>query len=227
VRSAPENIRELHSRVMTSNYVFGRYVHHDPRSRNFVAELESVVAPRTWPLNPGAQVLDQGQIGSCTANAVVDALNCTAGQPFRDETVAQRLYHVETVNEGQPWPPNDPGGSGLEVCKAAVQLGLIKSYGHVFSASQALQALMLRPLITGIPWFSSFDHPNATGVVKLTSTATIRGGHEIAVVGWDGKRVWFQNSWGPGWGASGRFAMSLSDWQHCLDQQGDVTVPVP
>ena len=63
------------------------------------------------------------------------------------------------------------------VCKAGKDLGLISSYKHAFGIQHALQALVLRPVITGIKWYTSFDTPDPnTGLVELASGATVRGG---------------------------------------------------
>ena len=209
----------------------GRYVNHDPRSRDFVAPVAPAI---TSVKHPAAGLpLDQGSIGSCTANALVGAMNCTPGYPFKHgpftEKGAVNLYELETRLEGQPYPPNDPGGSGLEVCKAAQQLRWISSYTHAFSLNDALLALVLRPVITGVDWYTSFDSPDATGVVTITHGATVRGGHEIVAdeINVDKQLVGFWNSWGSSWGLAGRFYMPFATWGTLLSQQGDVTVPLP
>ncbi len=74
------------------------------------------------------------------------------GTPY-DETEAVKVYELETKLEGKPYPPNDPGGSGLMVCKAAKQMGLLTSYQHAFGVQHALEALVLRPVITGVSWY--------------------------------------------------------------------------
>jgi hypothetical protein len=88
---------------------------------------------------------------------------------------------------------------------------------------------VVRPVITGISWYTSFDTPDATGLVVIASGATIRGGHELVADGIDAANqlVWFWNSWGPSYGVGGRFCMSFDTWQQLLAQQGDVTVPTP
>jgi hypothetical protein len=175
--------------------------------------------------------LNQGKIGSCTANALCGALdsapNLAGGAP-RGEGDAVRLYELETRLEGQPYPPNDPGGTGLMVCKAAKQMGWISSYKHAFGIQHALESLVQRPVITGISWYTSFDQPTAAGLVEIAPGATIRGGHEIVADEIDApnRLVWFWNSWGPGWGVGGRFCMSFDTWSALLQQRGDVTVPI-
>jgi hypothetical protein len=115
------------------------------------------------------------------------------------------------------------------VCKAAKQLGWIKSYTHAFGLQHALGALMLRPVITGIDWYTSFDTPDAQGLVQISPGAKVRGGHEVVADGIDAPNqlVWFWNSWGTSFGVGGRFCMSFATWEQLLSNQGDVTVPLP
>lgn len=204
----------------------GRYVNHDERSKQYGAVKAPAIRSVDHTCN--GLPLDQGNIGSCTANAAVAALMCDPNYygGVLDEKFAQNLYHLETTNEGEAWPPNDPGGSGLEIAKVLKSQSLIRSYTHAFGIQHALEALTLQPVITGIDWMSSFDHPDKNGLVKLTASSYARGGHEIAAVGIDVPKrlVWFWNSWGPTWGKSGKFAMSWDTWGTLLARQGDVTV---
>jgi hypothetical protein len=218
--------------VVQASQRLGRHVEHDERSKapEFLAET----APAIVSVKHQATglPLDQGAIGSCTANALCGALDSApdfkGGQP-RAETDAVTLYKLETQLEGKPYPPNDPGGSGLMVCKAAKQLGWISSYKHAFGIDQALRALVQRPVITGVNWYTSFDTPSASGLVAIAPGATVRGGHEIVADEIDApnKLVWFWNSWGPQFGVNGRFCMSFDMWSQLLQERGDVTVPVP
>jgi hypothetical protein len=86
---------------------------------------------RACSTRPLGLPLNQGNIGSCTTNALCGALdsapdNAAAGRQF-GENDAVSLYECETEFEGRPYPTNDPGGSGLMVCRAAKQLGWISS----------------------------------------------------------------------------------------------------
>ncbi len=208
----------------------GRHIVHDPRSRNFPADRAAAIISVTH--KAAGLPLNQGDIGSCTANALCGALNSapdfTGGTP-RNEQNAIHLYELETRLEGDPYPPNDPGGSGLEVCKAAKQLGWISEYKHAFGLEHALLALVLRPVITGINWYTSFDTPSPDGLVAIATGANVRGGHEVVADQIDAtnKLVWFWNSWGKAFAAGGRFCMSFDTWQQLLEQTGDVTVPLP
>ena len=227
--TGPEIIRKTLHEDKVDGRRLGRHVNHDPRSRNFEAETAAAIrsvqhAAKGLPLN-------QGELGSCTANALCGALDSapdnTSGKKFTEHD-AISLYELETKLEGQPYPPNDPGGSGLMVCKAAKQLGWITSYRHAFGIDQALRALTLRPVITGVSWYDSFDSPDKDGLVAIAPGAKVRGGHEILADGIDApnKLVWFWNSWGKSYGVGGRFCMSFDTWAQLLSEQGDVTVPL-
>ncbi len=101
--------------------------------------------------------------------------------------------------------------------------------GKRLGIEHALLALVLRPVITGINWYTSFDSAAADGLVAIAPGATVRGGHEVVADQIDAPRqlVWFWNSWGTSFGVGGRFAMSFDTWKQLLERTGDVTVPLP
>lgn len=175
--------------------------------------------------------LDQGNVGSCTANALCGALN---SQPdykgvALDENDALTLYKRETADEGQPYPQFDPGGTGRAVCKAAKELGILSGWQNALGLQAALQALVLRPVIIGINWYTSFDSPDANGHVAIAPGATVRGGHEVVLDEIDAEHylVGAWNSWGTAYGAGGRFYMSWHCLWRLLNEGGDCTVPIP
>lgn len=206
----------------------GRHVCHDERSKMFPADRAPIKSVQHAAVG---LPLDQGHVGSCTANALVGALNSApdfGGGRALNETDAVAIYELETQMEGQPYPPNDPGGSGLMVCKAAKKMGLIHSYRHALGVTHALEALVLRPVIIGIPWYSTFDQPANDGLVEVGPHASIRGGHEVVADGIDADNqlLWCWNSWGAGYGLGGKFCMTWRTFGRLLAEQGDVTVPL-
>ena len=207
----------------------GRHIHIDPRSAAYPAEGAPAVVTVTH--ESAGLPLDQGEIGSCTANALIGALNTvphwSAGAPTLAEPDAVALYSAETALEGDPYPPNDPGGSGTEVCQAALTEGMLDGYQTATGLDQALAALVIRPVIIGINWFTSFDAPGPHGLVAIAPGATVRGGHEVLANEIDAinELVWLWNSWGPSYGVGGRFCMSFTTLSTLLEQGGDVTVP--
>jgi hypothetical protein len=211
-------------------FALGRHVHHDSRSRNYPAELARK-AIDVFHQSVGLP-LNQGQLGKCTAEGLCGRLNTQPGQPaetFRvfTDTDSDQLYGVETENEGQPWPPNDPGGSGLAVCKAAKQLGWIKSYGHTFSFGDALKGLTKRPFIVGTNWYQSMFQPGDNSLVTISPDSAVAGGHEYLCVQniTEQQLLGFWNSWGQDWGKGGMFYMTYATVERLLAEQGDVTFP--
>ncbi len=213
----------------------GRHIHHDPRSRDYAVKASSgFVSIRHGRDIP---VLDQGNVGSCTGNAMVGAIGTDPLYPALaglmataklDEHLALAIYsQAETLDGDGPYPPNDNGSSGLSVAKIAKDLGYIAGFNNAFSLTAALTALQTDPVLTGVPWLTGMDTPDKTGRVR--ATGSVRGGHEFVVDEIDvtNQLVWFTNSWGLSWGIQGRACMTWSDWGLLLGQQGDVTVPVP
>lgn len=207
----------------------GRHVEHDPRSRAFSAGTAAV---KTVTHKRHGKAFDQGELGSCTGNAMAGLLMT---EPFwrRGRTLTEadaiRLYKAATKLDAirGTYPPTDTGSTGLGVMKAAVKKRYIAGYAHAFSLRQLLGSLVLAPGILGINWYDSFDEPERDGRCRLTSSASVRGGHEVLMFGIDAarRRVWCYNSWGPKWGGrrNGTFYFAWTTLKRLLDEQGDAT----
>jgi hypothetical protein len=146
---------------------------------------------------------------------------------YLTEKDALALYSEATQLDSSPgsFPPDDTGSDGLSVCKAAVRQGWIDSYTHAFGLSHALGALQLGPVLVGTTWHEDMFTPDSKGFVH--PTGAIAGGHEYLLIGDDAKgKLTFLNSWGSGWGRSGRFYMTYTDFDALLKDSGDVTAPV-
>jgi hypothetical protein len=217
----------------------GRHVDHDERSRAY--DIEQLVGAGKLPTGVVEHrrhiaVLQQGDLGACTGNALVGALMTDPlyrkGSEALGEPDAVEIYEKATLLDNVPgsYPPDDTGSSGLAVCKAAKQMGLLSSYRHAFSWTAALRALAQTPIIVGVSWYDSFDEPDARGFVSIGADAQVRGGHEFELVGFDAeaRTVHAVNSWGTHWGLHGRFTFSWDDLERLLSkaEQGDATVPI-
>jgi len=215
----------------------GRNVRHDSRSLayRYQAPAEVTLASASWTRH--IPILDQGNVGSCTGNALTGALGCDplnaglpAGHPALDEAEALRIYsEAETIDGDGPYPPNDNGSSGLSVAQAAKADGLVSGYTHCLSLADVQAALMAGPVLLGLNWYSSFDRPASSGLVAISKGAYVRGGHEVLArsLDTDNKLIGIDNSWGTGWGVNGSFTMSWATLDRLLHEQGDGTVPVP
>jgi hypothetical protein len=209
-----------------SAHRLGRHVRHDPRSWEYQAARAPQVVTTLHERH--CAPFDQGDLGSCTGNAeagllMTDPLS-VKGRVLT-EADAVKLYSQATQNDrihGE-YPPDDTGSSGLAVMKAAKQLGYITKYSHAFGLQQALAALVLAPVITGVNWYEGFDKPDSSGTVSISGG--VRGGHEFEIVGVDAEHQTVRacNSWGTSWGDSGYFQFSWATWDQLLHEQGDVT----
>ena len=207
----------------------GRQVEHDSRSWAFSAGTAAI---KTVTHKRHGKPFNQGNLGSCTGNAMAGLLMT---DPFwvkgrnLTEADAVALYKEATSLDNVPgrYPPDDTGSSGLAVMKAAVKAKYISGYAHTFSLEQLLGSLTLGPGILGINWYNSFDSPKPDGECPLGAGAKIRGGHEIEMFGIDAakKRVWCYQSWGPTWGGrkNGTFWFSWRTLGKLLGEKGDAT----
>lgn len=210
----------------------GRYVEHDPRSFEFPARR--IVFPRSVLWVHRAPVLDQGDIGSCTGNALAQCLNTTyfkGSRPSRrylDQQDAIDLYSVATGldNVYGTYPPMDSGSTGLAVAKAGQKFGYLIAYHHAFGFSHFLGSIALQPVIVGTNWHEAMFEPDTHGYVK--PQGDIVGGHEYLALGVNhrAKKITFLNSWSSHWGRRGRFYMNFTDFEALLAADGDVTVPI-
>jgi hypothetical protein len=207
----------------------GRLVEHDERSRQYPARRAT--QPRTVLWTHSAPVLDQGELGSCTGNALAQCLNTghfkASRKKYLDEAAAKVLYSKATALDDVPgqWPTQDTGSSGLAVCKAGVQLGYLTGYQHAFGFDHFLTALQVSPLIVGTTWYEDMFQP-VNGYLNVSGAEA--GGHEYLILGANlkGQYVTMLNSWSASWGTKGRARIRFTDFQRLLNEDGDVTVPI-
>ena len=219
--------------IPETQHRLGRHIWHDPRSRQYPAEVAPLV---TTVHSRHCPPFDQGNLGSCTGNAMAGLLMT---DPFwrsgraLTEADAVALYSDATKIDRYAgvYPPTDTGSSGLAVAKAAKKRGYCTGYRHAFGLQHALGALVIAPVIIGINWYDSFDAPDREGLISISPNAGVRGGHELVTRAIDvtNHLVGGDQSWGPRWGAPGpqRFGgwyqMTWDTFLRLLHEGGDVT----
>jgi hypothetical protein len=243
---------ETYLRVYLPHHpLLGRNVNHDPLSRGFP------VQPTTTTLTAVRHeahigILNQGNIGSCTANA---GLSCAYHEPFYRldmpqwsyepvEDGALRWYARNTAEDDYAgtftYPPpggQDTGSDGLTTAKVAVEAGIASGYLHAFSAESALYALVDRPWIMGINWYNSMFPVGSNGLLDVNLGSGLAGGHELCadeLVPPDDTRNgtgdWLlggPQSWDVDWGDHGRWYMRRTNFTTLMSLDGDVTQFVP
>lgn len=180
-------------------------------------------------------VFNQGNLGSCTANA---ALGCLVTDPFYRPTFqpteadAVTLYEAETRIDDSlipgRYPPDDTGSTGPWSMTALQQQGRIKTYRASRHAFDVLGMLMDGPVSIGVTWFRSMFDVDPAGAIHAVPSSGVAGGHQVCLVGVDvaGQRVRIRNSWGEAWGQQGHAWLSWGDLHALMAGGGDAVQPV-
>lgn len=248
-------VREIFVERLPMHPLLGRHVFLDSMSKDYAVQpsATSVVPVRHPQYIP---ILDQGQIGACTGNA---SCSCAYHAPFfigetnqqnwqrytPDEPGALNWYEDNTANDDYQgtYTPDDTGSDGLTSSKMAVKAGVASGYQAALDLDSSLQQLTKVPGITGLPWYNSMFNAPSSGLLTVTVSSGLAGGHELCVdeiVGADspgngtGKLlVGGPNSWGESFGAAGRWYLTADDWWSLRKNNGDVyfwtppTLPAP
>lgn len=214
------------------SYKLGRVIDHDPRNRDHAfTATPSPTRSRDilWPRH--SPILDQGDLGSCTGNAMTGWLGCaphviTADDADKyDQKMAVEIYSLATQYDSFPgqYPPEDTGSSGNAAAKAARSLGLISSWSWAFTTATLMGALQAGPVLIGAPWYEGMFTPDSDG--RVWATGEMVGGHEFLARGIEGMDIICDNSWGADWGQQGSFRIPLSVWMVLRAERADVTIP--
>lgn len=217
----------------------GRHIQHDERSRAYKVPIGEYPSRDVHHHRYGAK-LDQGQLGACTGFAGAHCLNTAPNRaqvrPRHTLTDADavKIYSAATkldTIDGE-YPPDDTGSTGLAVCKAMKEAGLINSYAWAFGFKEGLYGISAAPFMQGTYWTEDMFNPSPEGIV--TPTGPDVGGHEYLWVGVElrSKKVpsqnlsWFFNSWGDSWSKRGYFAMTWENHDKLLARDGDLIRPI-
>lgn len=231
-------------------YRLGRHVRHDSRSLRYAVGVLPKDAIKTVAWQRRIPILDQGDLGSCTGNALTgllgtDSLNrtatpaitvkadpygiFTAGPYMLDESFATKGYSVNTYEDDAEqidghYPPDDTGSSTLACGKTAVALGVASGYTHAFSLDALKSGLQSGPALWGTVWLNSMFDTDSKGNLKVNKRSGVAGGHELCITGYDATAKVFTvaNSWSTAWGDEGYCYVKEADMTWLLSQDGDV-----
>jgi hypothetical protein len=193
---------------------------------------------KTWRINGTS--LDQGTTQTCVGHAWRNFLRCA---PIRTEKKGPSAFDIyrgavavdewdDNDNEAT-LPDDDPRmASGTSVragAKVVMQKGRLKSYLWAFALQPAVEWVLTQgPVVLGTDWWSSFDQPDAEGIVQISPRARVVGGHAFLWRGVDTKRALAlcTNSWGDDWGISGEFRIPFRDLERLIADDGEVCTAV-
>jgi len=186
-------------------------------------------------------ILDQQREGACTGfglAAVVNLLNARRGSRVR--VSPRMLYEMARLHDEWPgedyagsscrgaikgwynmgvcadgkWPykPGRPGGLTVERAKAARD-NTIGAYYRIQPRISDVHAALNE---AGAIFCSARTHPGWMRPDRRTGTIPFvkqqQGAHAFAVVGYNSKGLWVQNSWGRNWGKGGLGLWQYEDW---------------
>lgn len=204
----------------------------------------------TWSV---PMVLNQGQGSSCVGHGWAHELAARPGVVRGvDHAFAVDIYHG--AQRRDPWPGGEYEGASPVYAGSSVQagaeevkaLGFIDEYRWAFTIADLITAIGYHgPAVIGIDWYAGMFEPDDDGWIR--PTGDVAGGHCVCLPGVRIVRrplpaganprdvmatidplasyAVIQNSWGVGWGISGRARLSLVDLA-VLWSGGEFVVPV-
>ena len=210
-----------------------------------LAPLKPVLEP---PPPSETHILDQGVEGACTGFGLAAIVNLLHRRQGRDVKVSAKMlyemakrydewkgenyegsscrgaikgwYHMGVCSEGL-WPP-DSKEMTLTMPRAKdARAHTIGAYYRIQKNIVDMHAALNE---TGAVYASADVHsgwmsPKKDGSIPYRKQKI--GGHAFAVVGYNDKGFFVQNSWGPGWGSNGIGLWSYEDW---MDNVNDAWV---
>lgn len=211
---------------------FGRIEAHgvgDDKDDQFplrAAIPRAVALPRTRYWSFFYKALDQGSTGTCVGHGGKDwmlAGPVTQTKPFTPPTAIDLYVECTKVDE---WPQNDNGdlnfGTSVRALFKVLQArGLVAEYRWAQSLADVQEFVSLvSPLVIGVNWYDGMMFTDKDGFIH--PTGGIAGGHCVIIIGVDNVKRRFRilNSWGPGWGQSGRAWVSFEDMERLIFAEG-------
>lgn len=188
------------------------------------------------------KILNQGGEGSCTGFALAATINLLRHRSHLRGSVSPRMLY-EMAKQHDEWPGFEYEGSScrgaikgwynMGVCLdskwkykedkpghltvAAAKNARENTLGAYYRLSTRISDFHAALNETGVIYCSANVHEGwekpsrRTGVIPMRDASI--GGHAFAIIGYDERGFWVQNSWGSGWGLRGRALWTYEDWQ--------------
>lgn len=132
---------------------------------------------------------------------------------------------AQTIDE---WPGEGYDGTSVRAgAKVLQRLGFIREYRWGWTLDDLVDAVLtLGPVVVGTWWYSGMFWPSSEGIIRVQGYRA--GGHAYLINGLSLRtgmaRV--KNSWGRGWGRSGRAWIPLEDLERLIREDGEVCIAI-
>ena len=210
-----------------------------PDFRDYIYSPSLIQLKQSITPSDNQKILDQHSEGACTGFSLAACINFLYNNANQNVHVSARMLY-EMAKLSDEWPGEDYDGSSLRgAIRGWKNMGVCEEGKwkyksrdtSILSIERAKDArnhtvgayYRLKPDIThfhaalnevGIIAVSAHVHKGwnnpADGIIKFNKKRD--GGHAFAIVGYNDKGFWIQNSWGKNWGKNGLALWSYEDW---------------
>ena len=213
-----------------TDYGLGRLPAPDARDSAYAM----LTLTRTLPVLPDSRYWntaywgDQGSQPHCVGYAWAHWLELgpvghTAPAPVVNPDT---IYH--TAQQVDEWEGSDYAGTSVRAGAKVLQVtGFVESYLWATDAQTVMDAVLgVGPVVVGTRWTEDMFRPNAEGFI--TDSGVAAGGHAYVIDGANQVRgvVRIRNSWGRGWGKSGRAWMDGETLERLIAAEGEACLAV-
>lgn len=227
-----------------------------PDLRDWVYEPALVQLKREIDPPDTLNILNQGGEGSCTGFALAAVINLLRHRGHRDGFVSPRMLY-EMAKQHDEWPGFDYEGSScrgaikgwynMGVCLdskwkyeenkpghltvAAAKDARNNTLGAYYRIGTRISDFHAALNEVGVVYCSAIVHEGWQRPSKKTGVIPMRdepaGGHAFAIIGYDERGFWVQNSWSSSWGLRGRALWTYEDWQRNIKDAWVLRLALP
>ena len=227
-----------------------------PDLRDWVYQPALVQLKREFDPPDNLNILNQGGEGSCTGFALAAVINLLRHRGHRSGSVSPRMLY-EMAKQHDEWPGFDYEGSScrgaikgwynMGVCLdskwkyeenkpghltvAAAEDARNNTLGAYYRLGTRVSDFHAALNEVGDIYCSAPEHDGWQRPSKKTGVIPVRdeqaGGHAFAIIGYDERGFWVQNSWGSGWGLRGRALWTYEDWQRTITDAWVLRLALP
>lgn len=230
--------------------ILDRVPHFDEKSRNFPIRTSlttNVIQTKVWECNI---YNDQGQEGACVGFGWSHELSASPSVVPTPATTAYALYkRAQQLDQwaGESYEGTSvlAGAKAVKELKNNVGVPYISEYRWAFGLLDLILALVHNgPVVMGLNWYKNMFDTDSNGFI--TPTGGVMGGHCLLALGvvivpvagvagditsldqidLDKSYIVLHNSWGRGWGVSGRAKITLRNMDFLLKDDGEACVPM-